>query len=194
MKSYKPIECNRENPHYADPYADLNMIMSVMRPILSDNDLSVTQRTILKQDGSTILQTRLWHSSGQWIETRARIIPSKNDLQTYGSNLQYNKRYQLTSLLGITITYDFLDDEGEMDMVTTKQKLPDGRSYSIKRQSFDPISKQQIKELEKELYGFEETAEQIKEHFRINTLANLPQSKYEAAINHIRYVKDKLRK
>jgi len=194
MKNYKPINCNRENPYYSDPYADLNAIMSIIRPILADNQLSVTQRTLIAKDNETILETRLWHSSGQWIESRSRIIPTKNDLHSYGSSLQYNKRYQLSSLLGITIESDLVDDDAEIDMSNTRERVAKGTDlnikYNKKKESFKAIKPEQLEQLEYELGSYSDLQEQILDSFRIQTLADLPQSKYETAITRLREIKE----
>lgn len=194
MKEYKTIEYNRKDSYYGDAYSDLNGILTIIRPILSDHELSITQRTILSRDGSTTLQTRLWHSSGEWIETRARIIPSKNDLHTLGSSLQYNKRYQLMALLGITIKNDAIDDDAELDMASSRERIAKGvdpsGSYSAKKESSDTISKDQIEELEYLLAPYVDLAEDVLNNCRIQSIADLPKSKFKAVQTRIKKVID----
>src|ERR1700685_4439156 len=101
--NYPSIGADRENPYFKSSYADLDMILKAVRPCLAANGLSLTPDTRFTDDGSTILHTRLYHATGQWIETRARILPVKNTPQEYGSCLTYNKRYQAMALLGVTV-------------------------------------------------------------------------------------------
>ena len=193
MKNYKDINLNRKNAYYGDSYSDINQIMSTIRPILAEQELSVTQRTIIAVSGETLLQTRLWHSSGQWIESRCRIIPSKNDLHTYGSALQYNKRYQYMSLLGVTIKNDPIDDDAELDMTNGKERvsLSFGRKYTPKKESNASINKHQIRELEMVFNGEDDDfKDDFLESYRIQNLSDLPESVYEAAITRLREVKN----
>ena len=190
---FPTIAINRENPYFKSPYADLNAIMKVIRPIIAKNGLSITQRTLL-EDGATILQTRLWHSSGQWIESRARIIPSKNDPHTYGSNLTYMKRYQVIALLSITIEDDPDDDDAERDMNEYRNIKSKGTSisnkYNPKEQTTETITKEQLEELEYELSEYTDIGEEILDRLRLTSLADLPKSKYKNTITRVREIKN----
>jgi hypothetical protein len=121
--SYPSIGADRENPYFKSNYADLHMILKAIRPALEKNGLSFVQDTRLTEDGSTVLHSRLYHASGQWIETRARITPLKNTPQDYGSCLTYNKRYSAMALLGVTIDKDPTDDDAETVMLQAREIL-----------------------------------------------------------------------
>lgn len=190
---FPTINPNRENPYFKTPYADLDAIMVLFRPILAKNGLTLTQRTIL-HDGATILQTRLWHSSGQWIESRARFIPSKNDPHTYGSSLSYLKRVQAVALLNVTVKDDPSDDDAELDMVAHRDVKARGTDLSLKykpgKQSSETITKEQIEEIEYELAKYPDIGEEILERLRLQSIADLPKSKYLPTITRIREIKN----
>lgn len=191
--AYPSIGADRENPYFKSSYADLDMILKAVRPCLALNGLSFTQDTRFSADGSTILHTRLYHSTGQWIETRARILPVKNTPQEYGSCLTYNKRYSAMALLGITVAKDPTDDDAEVAMVHAREIIAKGPSnkYNPKDQSHDTITKEQIDELEYELVDAPDLAEMVLDKLQIQSLADMPKSKYMVSLQRIREIKAK---
>ena len=189
---YPPIGADRENPYFKSSYADLDMMIKAVKPMLKANGLSLVQTTRFPADGSTILHTRVYHSSGQWIESRARILPSKNTIQDYGSTLTYNKRYQAATILGITVSHDPLDDDAEIAMVAAREIVAKGPSkYNAKDQSHETITKEQIEELEYELAAVPDLAEHVLDKLQIQSLADMPKSKYMVSLQRIRELKTK---
>ena len=98
---------------YSFKYATLDHIIQIIRKPLTDNGLWFTQ--IMKEDNGTyILDTRLMHSSGQWIACQTPLIWDGNGgNQQFGSALTFMRRYSLTSLLGIAAEED--DDANVAD-------------------------------------------------------------------------------
>lgn len=186
------IGMNRENPYFKSNYTDLDLIVRSIRPALAKNGLSFTQQIQMTEDGATMLHTRLRHSSGQWIESRSRVIPAKNDQQTYGSALSYQKRYALMALLGLTTSQDSTDDDAEVAMVSARDIIAKGPStkYNPKEQSFEPVTKEQLEELEYELSEVPDLAEEIMDKMKIQSLADLPKSKYQVSLQRIREIKE----
>ncbi len=72
---------SRINTFYKSNYADFCDVIKASRPALTKNGLSVIQQILQNEDGTDMLHTLLCHSSGQWVETRMRIVPSKPDIQ-----------------------------------------------------------------------------------------------------------------
>ena len=98
------------NPHYKSKYADLANVIDAIRAPLSENGLSFVQ-PIRLDNGVTILDTILFHTSGQWIKSSMTVnidVTSKNAIQSFGAALTYLKRYLLSSLIGIAQD----DDDG----------------------------------------------------------------------------------
>lgn len=189
---YNNVMYNRENPYFKSQYADLHAILKAVRPALSRNGLSFYQYTkIANGTGATILHTRLMHSSGQWIETKSRLIPAKNDQQTYGSTLTYQKRYAAMTILGVTASNDMTDDDAEIAMIESRDIIAKGPTtkYDPKEQSYEPITKEQLEEMEYELAEYTDIAVDILDKMHLQSLADLPKSKFMVSMKRIRDIK-----
>lgn len=103
------VEKDKNNPFLKSKYADLGNILRTINPVLGKHGLAVTQMPIGDQGD---LITLLAHSSGQWIRSCYRMRPTKNDAQSVGSALTYQKRYAVAAILGVPID-DESDDDGE---------------------------------------------------------------------------------
>lgn len=179
-----------ENPYFKSKYADLATIVRASRPALTRNGLAVVQQMLTNNDGQSILHTILGHSSGQFIETRMRIVPPKNDIQTLGSYITYLRRYSYASLVGCVAGNE--DDDGEIAMVDARQIVAKGPStkYNPKQSSFDTVTKEQLEELEFELHDYPDLAEEIMDKMQIQSLADLPKDKYGVSVRRIREIKN----
>jgi len=179
---FPEINTNRANNFLFNQYSDLDIIMRSIRPALSLNGLSITQQTKLDSE-KTVLVTRLRHKSSQFIETRSRIIPSRNDIQTYSSAVKAMKRHDIMGLLNITIVDDMDDDDGERDMEHVRKETNEGTGlnvrYRAKQESFETISQDQENELRYVIGDNADIAEKILETLKIQTFADMPRSKYE---------------
>lgn len=192
QSEYNNVAYNRENPYFKSQYADLHAILKAIRPAFAANGLSFYQYTEISDGtGATILRTRLMHSSGQWIETKSRLVPAKNDQQTYGSTLTYQKRYSAMTILGITASNDMTDDDAEIAMVSSRDIIAKGPSnkYNPKEQSHECITKEQLEEMEYELVGHTQLAEDILDKMHIQSLADLPKSTFLVSMKRIREIK-----
>ena len=191
---YPRIGFNCENPYFKSNYADLDAIMWSIRPVIAKYGLRIEFRTKINSDGTTTLHTRIKHSSGQWSESRARIIPTKNDQQSYASALTYMKRHQAMALMNITISEDWSDDDAERNMADIRDEHKKGTAintkYNPKEQSRDTISKDQLDELEYELSEFPDIAQMVLDGLKIEHLADMPKSKFQVSAQRIREIKN----
>ena len=191
---YPRIGNNCENPYFKSTYADLDAIMDKIRPVLAKHGLTLEFKTIISPDGTTILKTRILHSSDQWSESRARIIPTKNDQQAYASALTYMKRHQAMALLNITISEDWSDDDAERNMAEVRNVSNKGTAintkYSAREQSNDTISKDQLEELEYELSEFPDIATMVLDGLKLEHLSDMPKSKFQVSAQRIREIKN----
>lgn len=87
-------------------YAPLEDVLAAVRPVLLANKLLLTQGT----DGNELV-TRLDHASGEWREHRMPINAEHANMQSYGIELTYRRRYAIQPMLGI-ITEDDTDGKG----------------------------------------------------------------------------------
>lgn len=186
---YPEIKINRQNPYLASGYSDLHEVMRKIRPVLGKNHLHITQ--IKKQlDGRTILITRIWHSSGQWIESRVFLTPSKNTLDAYGSNSNTMKRFEVMDILGLTVSGDPYDDDGEADMEEEREVIAMGSKlktlYDTKKESYETISSAQYEELMIELDNHGDLVSEMLDGLKIKTLREIPKSRFKPTIDRIR--------
>lgn len=97
-----------DNPYFKSKYADLADIWLSIKDLMAANSLVVTHM-IEQGAGNTQLVTRIYHVSGQYLESVCPIEPVKRDPQGYGSAITYMRRYALSALLGIVTE---ADDDG----------------------------------------------------------------------------------
>lgn len=101
------------NPFFKAKYATLDTIWETIRKPLSESGLAVTQ-TMGIIDNKSVLETTLYHTSGEWISGTQLVNPVKDDPQSLGSAISYARRYSLSAILGI------VSDEDDDANVATK--------------------------------------------------------------------------
>ena len=179
---FPSIDTNRANNFLFNQYSDLDIIVRSVQKALSENGLSITQQTKIEDD-KTILVTKVRHESSQFIETRSRIIPSKNDIQTFASALKAMRRHAIMALLNITIKDDLDDDDGEHDMKEVRLERTRGTGintrYSAKKESFEPVTQHEANELQYMLSNYPDIAEQILDTLKVQAIADIPRSKFD---------------
>ena len=108
------------NPFFKSKYAPLAEVLNVVRPIASKYGISIIQNPIGNGESVTVT-TIIIHSSGEWLQTgNLSAKPEKNTAQAMGSIITYLRRYQLSSLLGVSSEDD--NDGNEKDPEVTKPK------------------------------------------------------------------------
>lgn len=98
---------------YGYSYADLPTIIEKITPLLKKHELGFTQLI----NGNSIITVVFHYPTGQTIESTADLFSGldfkgMNQLQVYGSQLSYMRRYALTSILGIVSDSD-TDGQGQ---------------------------------------------------------------------------------
>lgn len=178
------------NPYFKSKYADLEEIVKASRPYLAKNGLAVIQQIMANEDGTSVLNTILSHSSGQWIESRMRIISQKADIQSVGSAITYVRRYSYAAMVGVVAGGE--DDDGETVMAPQRQLYARGTAetpYKPREQSMETITKEQLEELEDLLAFRPDLAEMMLNHWKIQSFADMPKSAWKAAITRAREIK-----
>ena len=106
------IKQDKVNPFFNSKYVDINTILTTIRPLLSKNNLAVSQGNRYCTDSNGFyVSTTLFHMSGEWIKSEVRMpIGGKKDAQAVGASITYGRRYGLLGLLGISVEGD--DDDG----------------------------------------------------------------------------------
>lgn len=93
------------NPFFKSKYADLPAVWHTIHDLMSSNGLAVVNMNVII-DGVEYLETRIYHTSGDYISSTSRLAPVKNDPQSVGSAITYMRRYALMSLLGLVADDD----------------------------------------------------------------------------------------
>jgi len=192
QSEFENAETNKSNPYFKSAYADLSSIVSAARPSLTKNGLSVTQQIIHQDDGQLILYTTLWHVSGQWIQSKLRIVPVKNDVQSVSSAVTYQKRMCYAALIGVTVGDN--DDDGEAAVATTRDTFAKGvalnTKYNPKENTIEVITVEQRQEAEYELAEYPDICEMVLDGLKIQSLADMPKAKFQVSMNRIRAIKN----
>jgi hypothetical protein len=173
----------------SEKYADLTAIVNASRPALAANGLAVLQAINEHSSGANYLHTTLTHSSGQWVESVIKLVPSEDDIDSVESNIICMRRHAYASLVGVIIENE--DDDGAADSRKARQEKAEGkklnRKINLKRdQSYETINQEQYEEILYELGDHEDIAEQILKGMNITSLANIPKDKFPKSISRIR--------
>ena len=88
------------NPHFKNSYVDLSDGLDMVRKILVKHDIVLIQGADVTPNGDMVLDTRLLHKSGEWIES-TYLVTHAQTAQQMGSSMTYARRYALFPMLGI---------------------------------------------------------------------------------------------
>ena len=114
----KPIARSKvvKTGKYEFRYAPLDAIVETIVPLLQKARLVFVQAV-----DADVLTTRLLHeSSGQWIQSETLLNRDHANMQGFGGEVTYKKRYALSSLLGIVS-----DDDNDVPKITARGALTD---------------------------------------------------------------------
>lgn len=187
---FEKIGANKKG--FDKSFADLPYILSKVNDGLASNGVSFYQYTTIEDDSSTILVTKLIHSSGQWICSRLRLILGETD-KGNDRTLQINKRMQALAILGIWPLEDDLDDGGDMEMEDKVIKGMFDPHVKIQKKSKEVLTKEQYEQVLHELEGYPRIAKGIMELYDITTLKDMPKDNFIQDVERIRKIKLDLR-
>jgi hypothetical protein len=109
-----PVSKDATNPAFRNKYASLDAMMEQVRPVLARHGLAVLQSvTHPETDAGRVVgiavETRVLHTSGEWLAGLVTLPVEKSTAQGTGSAISYGRRYGLSALLGLTAE----DDDGQ---------------------------------------------------------------------------------
>lgn len=191
--NFKPIARNRtvevtmkSGGTYTFTYATLDAIIAAVRPALSAEALVLTQSVVSEEIATTgpngteieredFLETRLLHSSGEWIAnlTPVLIASGENSAQAYGSGITYARRYGVTQLLCIVADED--EDGNAASGNVQRSRASGGRAGA-------PITAKQVALLEVKLREAGGSEAGLCEFLQVESLAQIPKSQMDAAL------------
>jgi hypothetical protein len=123
----KPIAKDGKNPAFRSRYATLDGIMETVRPALAAHGLALVQGVIHPETGEggrlvgITVETRLLHTSGEWLASVVPVPVAKGDAHGLGSALSYGRRYGISALLALSTDED---DDGNAAAKAPPAKPP----------------------------------------------------------------------
>lgn len=189
FKIARKNQINMKRDFNSDKYADMTAVVEASRKALADNGLSIAQPIQEHPSGANYIHTILMHTSGQWIESVVKLVPSQDDIDAIESNLICMKRHAYASMIGVVIEDE--DDDGAADSAIVRQKRAKGTELNTminidRDQSYETITKEQLEELKYEIGEYDDIAIQILKGLNIKTLANIPKDKFLKTIKRVR--------
>jgi hypothetical protein len=116
------------NPHFKARFASLASVREAIRKPLSENGIAYIQ-TLRTNEGAVEVDTRLIHSSGQYIGDTLRVPLAQATPQGVGSASSYGRRYALMAIVGLAAE----DDDAEAAHGRTGgnvRSVPNGNRHS----------------------------------------------------------------
>lgn len=163
------ITKDAKNPFFKSSYATLYNIQEAIREPLAESGLTVCQFP----DEQNGLTTIVMHTSGQWIESTYYMNPVKNDPQSLGSSLTYQRRYSLSAALNLSVM-----DDDDANLATHGNSAP-AQNQKLEKQFLNKTNPHYNQAIEK-LKAGTTTVEAIKKSYLLskettelfNTFAN----------------------
>lgn len=109
---FELVAFDKTNPHFKSKFASLASIRKSIQPALSKYGIALLQPWKDLPNGDIVISTILAHSSGDKIESSCLLVRGQKSDQLFGASVTYMRRYQISSLLGISAEED---DDGEED-------------------------------------------------------------------------------
>lgn len=128
-----PKSCR--NPFLKSKYADLSTILDIVQPVLNDCELVIQQHPTSDFGLTTILS----HSSGEWMSSEYRMMPSESVIekakdgapavkgitpQSIGSVITYQRRYAIGAILSLNIDDDVDGHQPGVEEANAKPVVP----------------------------------------------------------------------
>ena len=155
------------NPHFNSHYADLSGGINAIREGMSTNGIAVIQATRVEGD-VLMLDTRLAHSSGQWIECEYPVCKFPIQPQIMGAAVTYARRYSLFGIVGIAGE----DDDGNTANAA-KVDAPQAKAF---------ITAEDAEELDTLLSELDEKVQEgFMKYFKVEFVGRLPATDYATA-------------
>ena len=157
------------NPFFKSSYATVGDVLKVIKEPLANNGLAITQFPVSDLEHKSVgVCTKIWHSSGQWVEQDYYLPLTKFDAQAVGSAISYSRRYALQAALGIPSA----DDDGEAASLKVDQTKVQVKADARKAAHDEALSRNQESVAKIKEYLSEETQEGL--DFAKEALGELP--------------------
>jgi hypothetical protein len=175
VKRDKVVKVKTREGSYEFRYAPLDSIMDVLKPLFQKTGLALIQGV-----DRDCLTTRVIHKSGQWIESDTFLNAEHANMQGFGGEVTYKRRYALSALLGIVS-----DEDNDVPRISATKGVLE--TLTQKRQSALADIAEYIKEkhaAEDEWAAYEEYGNVVDQDERI-ALWNLLPSQVRTSITKL---------
>lgn len=201
-----------KNSHYNSQYASLPIVIDVIRPVLSNNQLILTQWPESIGDDNYLV-TLLAHTSGQFIKNQIKMLVIKKDPQGLGSAITYYRRYIICAIMGLHQADDDgnehrkeLEQQQKDDLALKKEQIAlekDKIAYerakleSCQKEAQTPpapapiplISQQQLEHLLTYVNKDDTLLAKLQNVYKVKTLGEINVTNYKAIIDRLERAK-----
>jgi hypothetical protein len=128
------VYSSKTGKSYTYKYADLADVLTMALPVLTKHELGIIQPNLLV-NGQLRVVTHLIHSSGEWMCGDGLALIESGPRQDVGTDLTYDRRYDLCGLLGIVADED----------IDAQKDMPAAPSESVKQPTpLRPLKAKQV--------------------------------------------------
>lgn len=147
----KNLSKDSDNPYFKSKYLGLDSALEFILPLLNKHNFCLIQSPSFDED-AIVLETCLYHVSGESLIKTMRMVPADSKPQTVGSCITYMRRYALLPMTGITGEND---DDGSLASGIDKEadKKPEHKPVTDKGgryQKTPPMDTKSYTDLKKE--------------------------------------------
>ena len=135
QRDLKPIIKDSDNPFFKSKYADINAVLTEIRPLLIREGLFLTQ-AIKVIEGKNVIKTKIYCDETTGLESEI-LLPEIADPQKFGACITYFRRFALKSLLAL----EEEDDDGNTASGKTEAK-PKVQGYMPKAMKIEKEDKE----------------------------------------------------
>jgi hypothetical protein len=139
-KAMGKIAKTSSNPFFKSQYADLPSILDAIKDPLHDAGLVI----VSIPDGEGLTTLLIHSETGEHISANAIMKPVKNDPQSMGSAITYQRRYSIGSILNLNIDKD---DDGNAATGLSEKKQVESIEKILERAKKETKSCTSISEL-----------------------------------------------
>jgi len=155
---------NKINPHFKSRYVDLSDGLDAIRECYAKHGLAFVQGTSV-MDGIIILNTRIVHKSGQWLESDYPV-GGLGKPQEMGSAMTYARRYSLFGLVGVAGEDD---DDGNAAQAADATPVKAKAAPKQMEPGMQPKDSEEFLKVAKEAMDGSRTLEELSTWATVNT-------------------------
>lgn len=117
------------NPHFRSNYSTLSSILDACREPLTNNGLAVSQVFKTSERFTVLVETKLVHTSNEWITSELGFVLQQTTPQAIGSAISYARRYALAAICGVA-SIDEDDDAENATRPATPKHSPTPKPFN----------------------------------------------------------------